>query len=172
MPHLVDDGGRDSRYALPAYEALVSYGREHTVELLREFHAIDWQDGALVVCAAAFHGLSPSFVTDTHRQEWLSRIQEYESATPARRSRQHSDAKIAAAALYLDPRAASFLSGTRIPAYLQRMFEAGEGVAELAERAKWMASWFPMLDPYRPRRASFVISMGNAKRGPGSRNPE
>ena len=160
MPHLVDDGFR-SRHALSAYQALLWYGREHTAELLSEFHPIDWQQGALVVCVAAFHGLSPSFVTNAHREEWLSQIQEYESARSladarGRRFVGNSDAKIAAAALYLDPGAASFLSGKRIPPYLQRMFDAGRGVEELRERAEWMASWFPMLAP-NPRMYAYVF---------------
>jgi hypothetical protein len=158
-PHLVDDGGlaRAARNAITAYQALVWYGPDNTAELLREFHPTDWQDGALVLCMAAFHDLLPSFVTDAHRQEWLSKIEEYESG---QYRRLRADMKIAAAALYLDPGAKPFLNGKKTPAHLQRMLAAGKGVRELPERAKWMVSWFPMLDPYSRGRASSVISMG------------
>jgi hypothetical protein len=160
LPHLADDG-KWKHHALPAYEALVWYGRENTLELLDEFYPTDWQAAALIVCVAAFHGVTTAFVTDVHRKEWLAQIEKFESGEFASRFVRNCDAKIAAAALYLDSGAPSFLSRVRIPHYLKRMLDAGGSVTPLTERANWMMSWFPMLDPSR-ERVSMVLVMGEA----------
>ncbi len=164
LPSLEDDD-RWSHNALPAYQALVWYGRENTLELLDGFRPDDWQVAALVVCVAAFHGVTPAFVTDALRKEWLARIQEFESAAPERRYARNCDAKIAAAALYLDPGAPPFLSKIGVPPYLQRMLNAGDRTAPAPERAKWMAQWFPMLDPSYQRVSMLLLTGAAAHNG-------
>lgn len=166
LPSLADDD-KWWHHALPAYQALVWYGRENTLELLDGFRPDDWQAAALVVCIAAFHGVTPSFVTDALRKEWLARIDEFESAAPERRYARNCDAKIAAAALHLDPGTPPFLSRTSIPPYLQRMLNAGDRIAPAPERAKWMAQWFPMLDP-SCQRVSMLLLTGAAAHNGGA----
>ncbi len=168
LPSLADDG-KWRHHALPAYQALVWHGNENTLELLDGFHPADWQAAALVVCVAAFHGVTPTFVTDALRKEWLARIEEFESAAPEKRYARNCDAKIAAAALYLDPGTPPFLSRTSIPPYLQRMLNAGDRIAPAPERAKWMAQWFPMLDP-SCQRVSMLLLTGAAAHNGGAEN--
>lgn len=159
VPYLVDDRAFP---AIPAYQALVWTGPENTTPLLGDFQPVDWQQAALLVCAGAFHGLSPPYVTDAHRQEWLLR-----SETSSSR---FAYMKIAKAALYLDAGVKPFLEGKELSASLSRMFAAGKGVHGLTDRAKWMASWLPILDPYVPDRntdrayrARSVIVWGSAE---------
>lgn len=152
FPLLKDGGGVGTSFV--SYQALVACGPANTERLLREAHPGDWQQAALLGCVAAFHGLTPSFVNDAFRQEWLDRAWEH-----------HDDAykpgntKIAMAALFLDADAGQFLKGRETPPSLQRMFRAGQTLTDPTQRAEWMATWFPVLSPRAPNWARLVIAM-------------
>jgi len=168
-PYLIDEPYFP---AIPAYQAIVWTGPESTAKLLRNFEPTDAQQAALLICAGAFHGLSSSFTTDAHLRKWVRKVEQSETSTGPYKS---ADVKIAMAALYLDPGAKAFLNGKELPPALIRMFNAGAGVQALTDRAKWMATWFPMLDPYAPEqanahpyRAASAIISGRAEYAPSN----
>ena len=135
LEHLLDDGGRQN--AIVAYLALTWSGAENIRQLVKELTSRDWQQAALIQCAASFHDVEWSPSVDAIREKWLERAGQ----------KSGMERKFAMTALYLDPRRTQFLQGKEIPEALGRMFQAGGNVRGLAERMKWAASWFPILDP-------------------------
>ena len=104
---------------------------------------------------AAFHDEVWSPSDDAIREKWL------EKAQIAALHGVGMEAKFAMAALYLDPSSKQFLVGRILPQPLERLIRAGRTVQGLPNRAKWVATWFPVLDPepnHPGRYASFAIT--------------
>ena len=156
LKHLLDDGIREN--AIAAYLALAHSGTENTRQLLEKFEPVDWQQAALIQCVASFHGMRWSPSDDSVREQWLEKARQPQSWALRER-------KFAMVALYLDPQGERFLQEKEIPEALDRMFKAGRSVKGAVNRMKWVAGWFPILDPDPPmhdylyRSSTFVILM-------------
>ena len=135
LKHLVDD--RMPENGLAAYQALIRMKAENIKRLIERFNPQDWQQAAFVQIAAAYHGIEWS-PPERIRERWLEK---------ARSPDKPLEAKLASAALYLDPNGRSFLKGKPMPEILRRTLAMGEGVRDIRDRARWIFTWFPIFDP-------------------------
>ena len=124
---------KDDRHYLneiAAYRGLVLLGRDNVLDVLRRTDVVDWQQAALLECAASRFGIGWS-ASEANLAEW------YERAT-----RQPGPSKRSIAALYLCPSSAEFLQGKELPRLLNRMQKLSPGLRGLAEREQWARTWF------------------------------
>lgn len=132
IAHLADDRQLFNQYA--AVRALIELGPSNLktlTERVAESRDLDWQQAALLHCAAACWGLEWE-VSESMLQTWL------EKSMPEKYSR---GSPIAQAALLLTPAAVRLYEAPGAPGLLRRVHRLGPEFRDLEKRARWIAGW-------------------------------
>ncbi|HQO34535.1 MAG TPA: hypothetical protein PLG59_07730 [bacterium] len=99
------------------------------MDFLKSVQVEDWQQAALLQCAACHFGVNWT-APEEHLDEWTK-----EAMNHVRPSR------ICTVALYLHPKARSFLEHKQTPELLDRMWRLSIGLRDPQKKEQWASTW-------------------------------
>jgi len=126
LRNMIDDRHKPE---IAAYRALILLGRENLENLLKTIESEDWQQAALLQCAACHFGVDWT-AQDRYLERWTK-----EALRP------YLPSKICMAALYLHPKTKSFLKNRQKPELLERMWRLSVNLRDPQKKERWASTW-------------------------------
>ncbi|HPO09878.1 MAG TPA: hypothetical protein PLZ55_14480 [bacterium] len=113
---------------IAAYRALILLGRENLVDLLKSIQVEDWQQAALLQCAACHFGVDWT-APETFMDRWTDGAMGYRPS------------RICTAALFLHPETRSYLENKQTPELLERMWRLSVSLRDPQKKERWASTW-------------------------------